>query len=304
MSLFTRLKEKRNKNAVNTPRNIRDYISLADSYAGKEATSFTAIDMIANAISMLGFGVYDVKSGEKKEKHWLYEVFAQPNLDETKSFFIYQIVKDWFSGGCFIYLFKNEEGKIISFFRLNPSAVNVSRDPVTNAKKYSYNGMTYYSDRILHIPCKYGYNGLRGGSIYSEVPQIFNTAIQLNNYVQNTFSQNLGKRLVIDTTEAYQDLTDDEKDQLENKLVYKYGGVKNAGRPIVMSGGIKFSSIDTGTASNQASELTDNREFQLNMISQLFHIPKDALNGNVPNDIENYLMLFSIFSVQPVAVIF
>lgn len=292
--------QKRNKNAVHAPKETPDFNNVVNAYAGKEATSFGAIDIIANTIASLSFGVYDRATRQRVSGHWLSDLIAQPNLDEVHSLFISQIVRDWFGGNVYLYLFRNTEGKIISFFRMNPSQVFVDRDDL-NRKRFTYNGRIYYSDRVLHIPGKYGYNGLTGKSIFKELQNIFETSENLDMFTANTFSNNMGKRLVIDATDAYQNLSDEQADILVKKLVHNYSGVQNAGKPIVKRNGLKYETIDTGTSSNQASQLAENRMYQTKLIAEVFHIPPEFLVGNVPTDVEALYTVFANQCIEPIA---
>lgn len=292
--------QKRNKNAVHEPVNIRDYVSSTDTYSGKEATSFAAVDIIANTVSSLGFGVYDRTTRQAVKDHWLYELIAQPNLDEVHSLFFNLIIRDYFDGNIFLYLYKNADGKVISLFRLDPRATTVKRDEL-NRKQFINNGRVYYSDRVLHIPSKFGYNGLKGRSIFEELRTIFDTSMNLDAFTSNTFNQNLGKRLVIDTTDAFQSMSDDQAKILEAKLVQTYCGVANAGKPIVKRNGLKFETLDTGTSSNQAAQLSENRMYQTKLIAELFHIPPEFLIGGLPGDIESLYTVFANQCIEPLA---
>lgn len=292
-----------NKEAAIQPENLRDFNNALDFITGQDAASFSCIDLIANNFSKLSYGVYERGTKKPVQNHWLYQLISRPNIDETHTLFFDMIIRDWYNGGAFLYLYKNASGKVVSFFRMDPSAVVVRRGDF-NRKEYIYNGNVYYSDRVLHIPSKFGYNGLEGRAIYSVMGEVFDTALQLDNYVKNTFGQNLGKRLVIDATDAYKELTDKEKEIVENKYINKYGGVQNAGRPIVKTGGVKFETIDTGTNSNQASELSINREYQTKLSCALYHVPHSMVTGDLPADTESIFSAFASEAVEPVAVIF
>lgn len=293
--------EKRNKNAASAPRQVRDYYSSTNGYTGQEVTAFSAVDIISNAFASLSFGVYDRKTHERKEGHWLEALIGQPNRDEPHNLFFSQIVRDWFDGGAFLYQYKNAEGLVVSLFRLNPREVRVRRDPVTNQKIFTYNGMEYTSDRILHIPSKYGYNGLVGRSIFDELRETFDVSKNLDSFTANTFNQNVGKRLVIDTSKAWQGMSDEQKALLEEKYINRYAGVRNAGRPIVKAGGIEFSTLDTGTSSNQSAQLAENRLYQSKLICEMFHIPPEFLIGGLPAEVESLYTVFVNMCIEPMA---
>lgn len=288
---------KRNKNARTTPRFINDSRSAVDFITQRDSISFACIDRIANAVAGLSFGIYD-KNNHQKVDHNLYDVLKEPNKDETHSLFFYQLVKDYYNGNIYLYKYTDENGEIISLFRLNPARVIVSRDEY-NRKTYSYNGKTYYSDDILHIPSRFGYDGKIGHSIFDEASKAFNTASSLESYTDNTFNNNLGKRLIIDIEKAYPDASDEDMAEIRQKYVETYGGVKNASIPIVKTGKINFDTIDTGTSNNQTNQLNETKEFQTKIISLMFGIPPQMLIGG-EMDLETTTTLYLSNAIEPI----
>ena len=288
---------KRNRKAHTTPMFIRDGRSAIDFVVQRDSISFACIDRIANAIAGLSFGIYD-KKNHKKVEHSLYDVLKEPNKDETHSLFFYQLVKDYYNGNIYLYKYTDENGEIISLFRLNPAAVNVSRDEY-NRKTYSYNGKIYYSNDILHIPSRFGYDGKIGHSIFVEASKAFDTASSLETYTDNTFNNNLGKRLIIDIEKAYPDASDEDMAEIRQKYIDTYGGVKNASKPIVKSGKINFETIDTGTSNNQTNQLTESKEYQTKVISLMFGIPPQMLIGGAM-DLETTTTLYLSNAIEPI----
>lgn len=298
MNIFKKL-FRFNKDAHTYPKLIQDSRSSIDIETEIDATSFSCIDKIATAFAALSFGIYDSTTKQKVDNQ-LYDVLKEPNLDETHSLFFYQIVKDYYNGNVFLYKYTDELGNVVSLFRLNPDAVVVSRNEY-NQKIYSYYGQRYTSEKVLHIPSRFGYDGKIGHSIFKESRKIFNTAVNLDTYTDNTFNNSMGKRLVIDIANAYPDATEDEKLLLRNKYITDYGGVENAGKPLVNSGKINFSTIDTGVADNKASELSENRKFQQEVIAQMFNIPIQYLTGEGSIDIETLTTMFMSEAILPLA---
>lgn len=287
----------RNKNAKTAPRNIQDYTSITNTYERIYETAFSCLDKIACSFASLSYGIYD-KETKQKIEHPLYEVLKEPNLDETHFLFFYSLIKDYYAGNVYIYKYTDDTGKVISLFRLNPSKVIVSRDKF-NQKVYTYNGTRYYSDKILHIPSRFGYDGKVGKSIFIECQKVFQTSSNLESYTSNTFDNSLGKRLVIDISDAYPNATDEEQQLIRNKYISTYGGIENGGKPIVKTGKIKFDTLDSGVSDNRQSQLTENRQFQLEVIAQTFNIPIEYLTGKGIVDLEVITTLFMTQAIQP-----
>lgn len=58
---FLNIFKRSNKNAVTRPGNLKSFKSITDVYAENESVSFSDIDKISTAFSMLSFGVYQKK---------------------------------------------------------------------------------------------------------------------------------------------------------------------------------------------------------------------------------------------------
>lgn len=290
---------RRNKSAKTTPVAIQDYKTYASYVTEKDPVSFSAIDKIGTAFASLSFGIYSTKT-KQKVNHPLYEVLKQPSLDETHSMFMYQLIQDYFSGGCFIYKYTDTNGRVISLFRLNPKSVVVTRNEY-NQKQYTYNGQTYSSEKILHIPARWSYNGLVGLSIFEAQKQAFNTSQNLDSYTRSSFDNTLGKRLVIDVSQAYPNATEEEQRQLRDRYVANYSGTENAGKPVVKTGKVQFETLDTGVSDNRSAQLAENRQYQNEIIAQMFNVPLSYLTGKDVGDLESVTTLFLSQAIEPIA---
>jgi HK97 family phage portal protein len=193
------------------------------------------------------------------------------------------------------------DGEIVSLFRLNPNSVKVSRDQTTNQKLFSYNGNTYTSEKILHIPSRYGYNGLTGMSIFNECNNIFSNSSGLDDYIKNTFNNSIGKRLVIDINKYLTNAKDEQIDELKNAFINNYSGTKNAGKPLIKHGNIDYTTIDTGMADNRSQQLIENRTFQEKEIAKLFSIPLPLLNGENTANLESLYTIYIENCIRPLA---
>ena len=287
----------RNKNAKTKPKALYDYTSIISAYETYEEAAFSCIDKIACAFASLSYGVYD-KRTKQKVNHPIYDVLEEPNLDETHFLFFYSLIKDYYAGNVYLYKYTNEEGHVISLFRLNPSAVIVSRNEF-NQKIYTYYGKRYDSEKVLHIPSRFGYDGKKGQSIFDVCKKTFEASHNLDDYTINTFDNSMGKRLVIDLTKAYPNASEEEQRKIRDRYIKTYGGTENAGKPIVKTGNIEFSTIDTGVSDNRANQLTENRLFQLETIAHIFNVPLCYLTGKDVGDIETVTTLFMTQAIQP-----
>jgi HK97 family phage portal protein len=280
------------------------FLDSSDIITGRDATSFAAIDLIASSFANLNGSFYDKKTKQSLKEHNLYELIQNPNFDETKFEFFYNSAKDYFgSGNCYWYLYDNREGEIVSLFRLNPNNVVVKRN-LSNQKVFFYQGAEYNYQKILHIPSRYGYNGLIGQSIFSMCNKIFSNTTEIDDFVNNSFNNSIGNRLIIDITKEYPNATEEQLLKLRNKFLQNYSGIKNAGKPLIKSGKINYEKIETDFKDNRANQLVENREFQEREIAKLFGIPLPLLKGTETTNIESLYTIFIENAIRPLATAF
>jgi HK97 family phage portal protein len=299
MNLFNIFKRK-NQNA-HTIQKI--FSNSSDIVTGRDATSFAAIDLICSSFANLSGYFYNKITKQVIKDHSLYDLISDPNFDETKFSFFYNSAKDYFNGNVFWYKYDNEDGEIVSLFRLSPNQVIVRRD-LSNRKVYAYNGIEYDYRKILHIPSRYGYDGLKGKSIFSECNKIFANTSELDEYINNSFSNSIGNRLIIDITKEYPNATEEQIQQLRNKFLQNYTGIRNAGKPLIKSGKIDYDKIETNFKDNKANQLVENRQFQEKEVAKLFGVPLPLLNGSETTNIESLYTIFIENAIRPLATSF
>jgi HK97 family phage portal protein len=279
------------------------FSNSSDVITGKDATSFAAVDLICSSFANLSGFFYDKRTKQAIKDHSLYDLLLYPNYDETKFQFFYNSAKDYFNGNVYWYKYDNEDGEIVSLFRLNPNNVVVKRD-LSNRKVYFYNGIDYDYRKILHIPSRYGYDGLKGKSIFNECNRIFSNTSELDDYINNSFNNSIGNRLIIDITKEYPNATEEQIQQLRNKFSQNYTGIKNAGRPLIKSGKIDYGKIETDFKDNKANQLVENRQFQEKEVAKLFGVPLALLNGTETANMESLYTIFIENAIRPLATSF
>jgi HK97 family phage portal protein len=200
-------------------------------------------------------------------------------------------------------MYDNSDGEIVSLFRLNPNNVVVKRN-LSNQKIYVYNGIEYDYRKILHIPSRFGFDNVKGKSIFSMCNQIFRNTTEIDDYVNNSFNNSIGNRLIIDITKEYPNATEEQISQLRNKFLQNYTGIKNAGKPLIKSGKIDYAKIETDFKDNRANQLLENRQFQEQEIAKLFGIPLPLLKGTETTNIESLYTIFIENAIRPLATAF
>jgi len=296
MGFFENIFKRKNTGIIGS-----SFASVSDSVTSKDATSFAAMDLIASSFANLTGSFFNRHAKQELKNYGLCELINNPNQDETKFLFFYNSAKDYFNGNVYWYKYDNNEGELIALFRLNPNSVKVARNRF-NQKIFYYNGEEYGGDKILHIPSRHGYDGLVSKSIFSECGQIFNNTSELDVFVNNSFNNNIGNRLIIDITKEFPNATEDQIQTLKNKFQQNYTGIKNAGKPLIKSGKIDYGKIETDYRDNRSNQLIENRQFQEKEISKLFGVPLALLNGGEKEkEIESLYILFIENAIRPIA---
>ena len=303
MNIFSRFRRTKNKNAVSQPETIRDYYHSSLRLTTNDGTSFSCIDRIASEFASLNYAVYDTKTRQRIKKHPMYTLLKEPNKEDRHFNFFYQSAVDYYNGGCFwlkVYVYD----ELVSLFRLNPQQVKIKRDSKTNARIFEYNGNRYTEKEILYIPSRYDYSTLRGGqSIFKAVNSVFDTTNQLETFTQHSFTQGVvGRRTVIDISQALPNATAEQMDAIKAKFQSEYSGAENAGRPILKKKGFEYSELGTTGTDNKAAELAENRKFQEHEIAKIFGVPVEMLQGGTEKiDIEKTFTMFNEFAIRPLA---
>lgn len=270
-----------------------------------DAASFSAINLIASSFAGLSLNVYDSFNHTKQLDNPVYKVLNNPNIDDTKFNFYYQLIIDYyFSGNVYLYKAFDSDGKIISIFRIDPANVSIIRDEL-GRKTFDVVGKVYTSDEILHIPSRYGYDEYtgKGSSIFKACSDAFNISNQMNEYTKSLFDNGMGKRAVIDISKAFPNATNEQIQQIREKFKNEYSGLDNAGAAIVKTNNIEFSTIDSGLPENRNQQLIENREFSEKQVLKIFGIPADYLEKS-PENIETSCLSFIENCIKPLALQF
>jgi HK97 family phage portal protein len=282
---------------------FRVFSHSGDTVTRNDATSFSALDLICSSFASLSGAFYDKTSRQAVKEHYLYELLERPNFDEDKFLFFYSSAQDYYNGN--VYWYKHEvDGELVSLFRLNPSSVRVQRDTITNFKKYIYSGNIYTDEQVIHIPSRFGYNGLIVSSILDECKNIFKNNTELDDYVNNSFTNSIGNRLVIDISKKYPKATQEDILLLRAIFNENYAGLRNAGNPIIKSDAVEYDTIETNSKDNRANQLIENRTFQEQEISKLFRVPLALLKGTETTNQEALYTIFIENAIRPLAISF
>jgi HK97 family phage portal protein len=268
--------------------------------AEQDATAFAAMDLACSTIGNLSYGFYTKDKQEERLTEDLEDLLKNPNEDEGHFVFFYGLTKDYFAGN--VYLLKEKVGgRLVSLFRLPVNEVQVRRDEQTHRKVFSYRGNKYTSEEVLHIASRYGYDGLVGQSVFRACWNVFENSAEIDEYVTNSFHNGIGSRLVIDISKDQPNASQEFIEMLKASFARGYGGVENAGKPLIKSGKMDYTLLNSELKDNRASQLVENRNFQEREVAKIFGVPLALLKGDTLGRLEEIYMSYIESGIRPIA---
>ena len=233
--------------AVWTP---RDYAALAEEGYRRNAVAYRCVRMIAEAAASLPWLMYD---GDKElSEHPLLSLIERPNGGQTGADFF----ESWYSflqvaGNSYMELVE-VDGAPRELYVLRPDRMKAvpGRGGWPEAYEYSVNG------RIVTIPAgehaqvlhmrlfnpvddHYGQSPLEAAACAID---IHNAAGSWNKSLLDNAARPSGA-LVYKGGEAGANLSEDQFERLKRELAENYQGAANAGRPLLLEGGLDWTSM-------------------------------------------------------------
>lgn len=153
-------------------------------------------------------------------------------------------------------------------------------------------------DDVLHLP-GFGFNGLRSMSVIRWAAfQATGTAIAMEEFAGNMMKSGALQKVALVTPA---DLSTEQLNKLRELWDQKYGGSQNAGRPLVMYGGMD---VKTVSLSAVDAQLLDGRKFQVEDLARAFGVPPWMV-GHMEkttswgSGVEQMGIAFLIYSLMP-----
>ena len=233
--------------AVWTP---RDYAALAEEGYRRNAVAYRCVRLIAEAAASLPWLLYD--GTRELSEHPLLALIERPNGAQAGADFF----ESWYSflqvaGNSYMELVE-VEGSPRELYVLRPDRMKAvpGRAGWPEAYEYSVNG------RVVTIPCGtqspvlhmrlfnpvddyYGMSPLEAAACAID---IHNAAGSWNKSLLDNAARPSGA-LVYKGGEAGANLTEDQFERLKRELAENYQGAANAGRPLLLEGGLDWTSM-------------------------------------------------------------
>lgn len=234
---------------------------------------WACVNLLSGTISSLPLMVYRTATDGSRDvakDHPLYRILHDsPNFDQTSLDFwdfICASIELWGNGYARI---ERNAGRVAALLPIRPDAVAVRRLTAgTLEYRWTEDGKSFVGtdENILHIRGPGG-NPLGGMSTLHFGRHTFSLARAADRAASGMFANGLRPSGVL-TFEKF--LTDANREIAETKLVEKFVGSINAGRPMVLEGGTKWEQL---TINPEDAQMLESRAFSVEEICRYFNVP-------------------------------
>lgn len=234
---------------------------------------WACVNILAGTTASLPFMVYRQRDGQREpaRDHPLWRLLHDsPNYDQTAVDFwefVGASLELW--GNAFAEVKRGDDGRLIALRPVAPHLVAVRRLP-TGPLEYTWTddgrARRVTDEAMLHIR-GFGGEPLGGMSTLHFARQAFGLAQATDRAAGATFKNGLRPSGAL-TFESW--LTPEQREVAETRLVEKYVGAVNAGRPMVLEGGTKWSAL---TINPEDAQMLESRHFSVEEICRFFGVP-------------------------------
>lgn len=264
---------------------------------------YACVRLLADTISTLPVDTFYREGGARKPFRPKPLWVENPDIGTAREDFLQQaMVSLLLDGNVFIRIFRSRTGEIISLVVLDPTRVDVRRNPATREIEYVIDGdggATLRADEVLHITELRKPGALRGVSRIDEVKQSLGLAAALEEFSARFFGQGSTTSGII---EWPGNLTREQAQDLASGFEEGHKGLKRSHRPGVLFGGARF--VKTGVDPNEA-QMLESRQFAVEEIARIFRCPLHLLQVSTPGamsyaSVEQNAIQFAQYTLRPI----
>lgn len=258
-------------------------ITGSKSYSGEVVSETSAlalssvwacVNLISGTGATLPCMVYRTDSeGRRKvdKSHKLYRVLHDsPNYDQTAvDFWEWIFASIELRGNAYARVSRDSTGQVIALDPVPADIVSVERQP-NGMLEYSWtqDGKSYKAkDRDIFHVRGFGGDPLGGLSTLQYARAAFGLAQAQDKAAGAVFKNGLRPSGVLSFKEW---LKPDQREVAEKRMAEKYVGAQNAGRPMVLEGGVEWKAL---TITPEDAQMLESRSFSLEEICRFFGVP-------------------------------
>ena len=248
--------------------------SVTETSALALSAVWGCVNLIAGTTATLPFMVYRIGDDGRRQvarNHPLFRVLHDsPNYDQTAvDFWEWMAAAIELNGNAYARVMRGENGRVSALLPVAPRIVSVKR-LVNGSLEYEWSedGQQFrLSDKdVLHIR-GFGGNPLGGLSTLQFGRGSFGLAQAQERTAGETFRNGLRPSGVLTFADF---LTPENREIAETKLVEKFAGAMNAGRPMVLEGGTTWQQL---TINPEDAQMLESRGWSVEEICRFFGVP-------------------------------
>lgn len=229
--------------------------------------------LIADSIATMPVDVFR-RAGSIREEITRPAWFDFPNDDETKVDYDTQRILSLLGyGNAFSFLTRRNDSEspaapIMSRRVINPGDVVVRR--IAGIKRYFVNGVEIPAGNIQHITGYRRPGELVGMSVIANAAAGLSESRAAQDLAHNLYENGLNTSGVVSVPQMPADVSASTIERIADQIRKWYAGAKNAGKPLVLTGGTTWQPMSVTPADAQFLET---RRFQLEEIARWYRVP-------------------------------
>ncbi len=233
----------------------RDYTRLSKEGYEQNVVAFRCVREIAASVA--GIPVLLFQDGNELSKHPILSLLKQPNPVNSSSSFIETIISQLLiAGNAYVEMVCNDDGKPVELWALRPDRMKVvpgkhglpaayEYSVGTKSKRWNCDAVSGQSP-ILHF--KYfhpsdDWYGMGPLEACSHAIDQYNTAEHWNQALLQNGCRPSGALTVEGVSGEPLTLSEEQFNRLKKQLENQYSGAANAGKPILLEGGLKWTEM-------------------------------------------------------------
>lgn len=270
----------------------RDYGHLAHESYEANATVFACVNTIARAVAGVPWLLYQLPASpwgriEEIEDHPLLELIERPNPWQGQAAFFESLVGFLLlSGNSYVLAVGPERGMPRELYLLRPDRVQVLPDErnLVRGYRYTVNGIPhdYVNGEVLHIRLFHPRNDWYGLSPVEAAARHVdqdNAATAWN----TALLQNMARPPGALVTEH--NLEETQFRRLQEQIEQRYSGAKNAGRPLLLEGGLDWKQFGLSPAD---MDWLNGQKLSGRRIASVFGVPPELIGDSESKTYSNY----------------
>lgn len=266
----------------------RNYAAFAKEGYRLNVVAYQAINKTAKAVSQIPWRVVNKNGSEVFSP--IVEAINKPNPMQSRKEWIEAAVGFYrISGNMYLEKTVDTRGNPIEFYALRPDRMTVKLGSDGMAESYTYsigNAKVVWSgdesERVRHIKTFNPLDDVYGMSPIEAAAFSIDQHNESNNWLQSLLQNGAAPSGALVSED---ELSDDDFNKLKSEIDEKYGGGRNAGRPLILEGGMDWKQIGL---SPQNMSIIETKLTSARDIALALEVPPLLLNIQGDSTYSNY----------------